>query len=73
MTTDWYSLVHSVRNKNQEEIMITKGKEIIGKFKEHIHVTVKTQDEIDYRSGLLIPIPGGERSKPLYLEIEVRR
>lgn len=53
--------------------MINKGKEIICKFKEHIHVTLKSQDEIDYNSGLLIPIPGGERSNPLYLEIEIRR
>lgn len=53
--------------------MITKKIEIMEKVRQHVHVALRTQDEIDYRSGLLIPIPGGERSKPLYLEIEVRR
>ena len=53
--------------------MITKKIEIMEKVRRHVHVALRTQDEIEYNSGLLIPLPVRDPSHPVYLEIEIRR
>ncbi len=53
--------------------MITKKFEIMEKVRQHVHVALRTQDEIEYNSGLLIPLPVRDPRHPVYLEIEIKR
>lgn len=53
--------------------MITKKFEIWEKVRKHVHVTLKNQDEVDYNSGLLIPLPVRGATRPVYLEVEIKR